>query len=283
MQLYPGPRQKRFSKELAKDKTPVGPQEKDKETVMVEPTEFKRCETYKVAHFRRLPLMSVPDATTRNVVIEVASNTEINQSSSGSGRHKSDSTFVNPKLSITKAHNLKAAHIDRARRRAKRMSVAADVGSSRREFSVNPDSACAVATKHCLLPRASNELENKVPRATKAAENKTKTTENEVPVRDKDNMKMKFKFRGQTLHLNATDSKSAFAHMEALRVFLEENLGTRRFIDAYQYLSDSVFLSEKEKKLDCNIQHIMGKENLEYLPLLHQLIATETNHFGTRV
>lgn len=262
----------------------MGYQEKDLEAAMVEPTEFKRCQTYKVAHFRRLPLMSVPADATRNVDTEVACNTKINQSSSSSGRHKSESTSVNrPKLSLTKFHGLKAAHIDRARRRAKRMSVAADVGSSRREFSVNPDTACAAASKHSLPPKASRKLENNVSYVTKAAENTPQTKENEAPVRDNDITKMKFKFRGQTLHLNATDAKSAFAHMEALRVFLEENLGTRRFIDAYQYLNDSVFLSEKEKKLDCNIQHIMGKENLEYLPLLHQLIASETNHFGTRV
>jgi hypothetical protein len=281
--LYPGTRHQTGFKALPKrNAVVVVSQGKGslRQNVMVEPSpEFKRCQTYKVAQFRRLPLMSVPDVT-RNADTEVASNKKINQSLC-SGRHKSESTVSNPKLTITKFSGLKGAHIDRARRRARKMSAAVEVGSSRREFSANPDGACAASNKSQSKNSSETNVNDSCP--TEAIDTEGNPAENDVSACARDTKKIKFKFRGRTLHLNTSDAKSAFAHMEALRVFLEENLGTKRFIEAYQYLNDSVFLSDKEKKLDRNIQHIIGTKNIEYLPLLYQLIASETNHFGTRV
>lgn len=228
---------------------------------------FKLRETYKVAQFRRLPLMSVPDVSECNE--ESKSTSTANQ---GKNRHKSESS-LNPKLTFSKCKGIRGVQIERARRRAKKITTNADVESSRSEFSIKPDCAGAVEGKSTNLSHH------------KEAEQVVSSNEPKDNPRDADVNKLKFKFRGKTLHLNATDAKSMFAHIEALRVFLEENLGTERFIEAYQYLNGSSLFSVTKDvfKNDAGLDKILGKEKREYLDLLCQLITTEANHFGTSV
>lgn len=237
---------------------------------MVETREsFKRCETYKVAQFRRLPLMSVPDVTE----YADSNSTEANKPENKT-RHKSES-FLNPKLTFNKFKGIRGVQIDKARRRAKKITTNIDVDSSRSEFSIKPDQACTTQIK-------SSTLSYKQPKKPGVAKTSNESKENSQESADS---KLKFKFRGKTLHLNATDAKSTFAHIEALRVFLEENLGTERFIEAYQYLNgSSLFTTKKDtNKDDAGLESILGRYNIDYLPLLTQLIASEANHFGTSV
>lgn len=238
--------------------------------VMVEtPSAFKRCETYRVAQFRRLPLMSVPDVTNC-----AESNTEnVLKSQQNKSRHKSESS-VHPKLTFSKFKGIRGVQIDKARRRAKKIATNFGVESSRSEFSKKPDEATVEKQKSPKMYLKKDKRTDQT--SVETEENSTEPADNE---------KLKFNFRGKTLHLNATDAKSTFARIEALRVFLEENLGTERFIEAYQHLNGSSLFGNKNDvaKDDGGLESILGKYNIDYLPLLKQLIVSEANHFGTSV
>ncbi|KXJ28678.1 Serine/threonine-protein kinase Nek1 [Exaiptasia diaphana] len=230
---------------------------------------FKRCETYKVAQFRRLPLMSVPDVTEYAVDSKSSSNAK-----QAKNRHKSESS-LNHKLPFSKFKGIRGVQIERARRRAKKITTNVEVESARSEFSIKPDCAGAVEGKSPSHSHQQAKDANQIDPLNKIKDKP----------RDSQASQLKFEFRGKTLHLNATDAKSMFAHIEALRVFLEENLGTERFIEAYQYLNGSSLFSLTKGvfKDDAGLERILGKEKRDYSDLLCQLITTEANHFGTSV
>ncbi|XP_001641201.2 STE20-like serine/threonine-protein kinase isoform X2 [Nematostella vectensis] len=255
---------------------PLKPRDNLQTDTIVNPTEpFKRFQTYKVSQLRRLPILSTPaECEDPEQINELPSLTE-KQPTKPVPRRASDS---GPSRRGTQGTNkmktLKGVHVDKARRRAKKLTAACEVGSTRKEFSLKPDKPVSVNDTKPDEPK-SRQLcfQDKGSVFCGCA----KTCKASISCQPK------FKFCGETLHLDATDAGSAFAHMEALRVFLEERLGTKRFVEAYQYLIDNSSACDVRARTRSGAKSVLGEAYVDYLPVLDQLIACEVNHFGTKV
>ena len=88
----------------------------------------------------------------------------------------------------------------------------------------------------------------------------------------------KFTLCGSTLHLDNVSSRdSIYSHMEALRMYLEKELGTRLLTAVYRYVTN-VSLEEQDR-VKKTVTGMLGEDKMKYFPVLLQLIACETIHF----
>ncbi len=88
----------------------------------------------------------------------------------------------------------------------------------------------------------------------------------------------KFTFCGKTLHLdNVSSHDSIYSHMEALRMYLEKELGTRLLTAVYHYVTN-VSLEEHER-IKRTVTAILGEDKMTYFPVLLQLVACEAIYF----
>ena len=62
--------------------------------------------------------------------------------------------------------------------------------------------------------------------------------------------------------------------IEALRVYLEAQLGEEQFISAYQHLNN---LENDED--DNAIEGIVGSKKMKFVPLIHHLIVCEDSYY----
>lgn len=65
-----------------------------------------------------------------------------------------------------------------------------------------------------------------------------------------------------------SDSKGY--RIEALRVYLEDNLGETTFIAAYKHY---INVSEFNDDIETEIEGILGKKKMKFFPLIYQLIV----------
>lgn len=88
----------------------------------------------------------------------------------------------------------------------------------------------------------------------------------------------KFTFCGKTLHLdNVSSHDSVYSHMEALRMYLETELGTRLLTAVYRYVTN-VSLEEHER-IKQTVKAMLGEDKMTYFPVLLQLVACEAIYF----
>ena len=78
--------------------------------------------------------------------------------------------------------------------------------------------------------------------------------------------------------VTATDSQSY--RIEALRVYLEENLGETSFIAAYKHLMN---MSEGNEDVEDEIEGILGEHKMKFCPLIYQLIVCEDTYYNRNV
>lgn len=78
--------------------------------------------------------------------------------------------------------------------------------------------------------------------------------------------------------VQATDSQSY--RIEALRVYLEENLGETSFIAAYKHY---INVSEVTEEIDSEIEGILGKKKMKFVGLIYQLIVCEDTYYNRSV
>lgn len=88
----------------------------------------------------------------------------------------------------------------------------------------------------------------------------------------------KFKHGGKTLHLDSVSSNdSIYSHMEALRLYLEKELGTRLLTAVYRYL---VHVSlEDNEMVRKGAMAMLGEDKMTYFPVLLQLVTCEAIYF----
>ena len=88
----------------------------------------------------------------------------------------------------------------------------------------------------------------------------------------------KFTFCGKTLHLdNVSSHDSIYSHLEALRMYLEKELGTRLLTAVYRYVTN-VSLDEHDR-IKQNVTAMLGEDKMTYFPVLLQLVACEAIYF----
>ena len=74
--------------------------------------------------------------------------------------------------------------------------------------------------------------------------------------------------------VQATDSMGY--RIEALRVYLENQLGDNIFISAYQHLLN---LQKDDDDSNNAIENIIGGKKIKFVPLLHHLIVCEDSYY----
>ena len=88
----------------------------------------------------------------------------------------------------------------------------------------------------------------------------------------------KFTFCGKTLSLdNITNEDSVYAHMEALRMYLETKLGLKLLTDVYRCVTDAAL--DEQEALQERVVRMLGEQNMSYFPVVLQLVASETLYF----
>ena len=88
----------------------------------------------------------------------------------------------------------------------------------------------------------------------------------------------KFTFCGKTLHLdNVSSHDSIYSHLEALRMYLEKELGTRLLTAVYRYVTN-VSLEEHDR-IKQTVTAMLGEDKMMYFPVLLQLVACEAIYF----
>ncbi|GIL80611.1 hypothetical protein Vretifemale_9761, partial [Volvox reticuliferus] len=86
-----------------------------------------------------------------------------------------------------------------------------------------------------------------------------------------------FMLNGQVILLpGVREGDSLALKVEALRVFLEQNLGTNAFLKVYRML-ESLSFEDDEAQVSAAFLAVLGQEKLPYLQLVHQLIVCEEN------
>jgi len=85
---------------------------------------------------------------------------------------------------------------------------------------------------------------------------------------------------GKELYLPGVSQQDSITYrIEALRVYLEHQLGDMVLIAAYQYLQEQGASHKKaEEEVSQDLQKMMGK-NIKFLPLMYQLIVCEDNYY----
>ena len=92
----------------------------------------------------------------------------------------------------------------------------------------------------------------------------------------------KFTLCGKTLRLdNVSSDDSVYSHTEALRLHLEEKLGTRLLTAVYRYVTN--VSGEKDQRDDERVKRtvecILGEHNMVYFPVLLQLVACDARYY----
>jgi NIMA (never in mitosis gene a)-related kinase len=77
--------------------------------------------------------------------------------------------------------------------------------------------------------------------------------------------------------VSATDSMGY--RIEALRVYLENQLGDIPFIAAYKHL---VNLSVDDDSADDELESIVGPDKIKFVTLIHHLIVCEDSYYGNK-
>ncbi|GIL63301.1 hypothetical protein Vafri_17397 [Volvox africanus] len=86
-----------------------------------------------------------------------------------------------------------------------------------------------------------------------------------------------FMLNGQVIQLpGVREGDSLALKVEALRVFLEQNLGTNAFLKVYRML-ENLSVEDDEAQVSAAFLAVLGQEKLPYLQLVHQLIVCEEN------
>ena len=67
--------------------------------------------------------------------------------------------------------------------------------------------------------------------------------------------------------------------IEALRVYLENQLGDEAFVRAYKHL---VNLSVDDDSADDVLEGILGSDKIKFVTLIHQLIVCEDSYYGNK-
>jgi len=70
-------------------------------------------------------------------------------------------------------------------------------------------------------------------------------------------------------------SDSMGYRIEALRVYIETQMGDSIFLAAYQYLNNLNHSDEDDNA----IEKIAGPKKMKYVPLIHHLIVCEDNYY----
>jgi NIMA (never in mitosis gene a)-related kinase 1/4/5 len=83
--------------------------------------------------------------------------------------------------------------------------------------------------------------------------------------------------------ISASDSQSY--RIEALRVYLEDNLGEKAFVAAYKHYShysenDEKNVSEVNEDIETEIESILGKKKMKFYPLIYHLIVCEDSYYN---
>lgn len=74
-----------------------------------------------------------------------------------------------------------------------------------------------------------------------------------------------------------TASDSQGYRIEALRVYLEENLGETSFIAAYKHY---INVSDQNDDIEAEIEGIVGPKKRQFMPLIYQLIVCEDTYYN---
>ncbi|KAJ9525273.1 hypothetical protein QJQ45_020808 [Haematococcus lacustris] len=87
----------------------------------------------------------------------------------------------------------------------------------------------------------------------------------------------RFMLNGVEVPLEGVRSNDSLAHkVEALRMFLDQKLGTQAFLKVYRRL-ESLSLEDDESEVSREFLAVLGQDKLPYLQLIHQLIVCEEN------
>lgn len=88
----------------------------------------------------------------------------------------------------------------------------------------------------------------------------------------------KFTFCGKTLHLdNVSSQDSIYSQLEALRMYLEKELGTRLLTAVYRYVTNVSV--EEHDRIKQTVTAMLGEDKMKYFPVLLQLVACEAIYF----
>jgi len=86
----------------------------------------------------------------------------------------------------------------------------------------------------------------------------------------------RFMLNGEEVPLPVNESDSLAMKIEALRMFLEQQLDTMPFLRVYRRL-ESLSVEDDEDEVSREFLEALGPEKLPYLQLIHQLIVCEVN------
>ncbi|KAF5839493.1 kinase-like domain-containing protein [Dunaliella salina] len=86
----------------------------------------------------------------------------------------------------------------------------------------------------------------------------------------------RFMLNGEEVPLPVNESDSLAMKVEALRMFLEQQLDTMPFLRVYRRL-ESLSVEDDEEEVSHEFLEALGPEKLPYLQLIHQLIVCEVN------
>lgn len=87
----------------------------------------------------------------------------------------------------------------------------------------------------------------------------------------------KFRLDGNTLRLkNVSEADSLMYRIESLKAYLDRELGEDRFLTVYRLLFDQTPDDKDDEDIERQIETILGKEDMGFLSLIHQLIFCET-------
>lgn len=85
---------------------------------------------------------------------------------------------------------------------------------------------------------------------------------------------------GLTVRLDVEERDSLFFRIEALRMYLEKELGLDDFVTVYRFLNDSILPEAEQRGVrDRPLEMLVAPKAIEFLPLVHQLIVCEDQCF----
>jgi len=86
---------------------------------------------------------------------------------------------------------------------------------------------------------------------------------------------------GRALDLPVTEQDSIASRIEALKVYLEQELGLDDFLAVYRYLNGSTQLEVEHRKWkQPSLDSVVSAKSIDFLPLVHQLIVCEDQCFS---
>jgi len=74
-----------------------------------------------------------------------------------------------------------------------------------------------------------------------------------------------------------TEGDSAFARIEALKMYLEVNVGLEVFLRAYNYMQNLPEMDDNNEQL----RSLLGPASMKFVPLLCQLLVCEDNFYSS--